>query len=69
MTYVDWKPTLDALLAPLFARVRKLENTGWQPPTVNADPAVLTDGMIWYRQDLGQLRCRAAGVTRIVTLT
>jgi len=69
MTYVDWQPTLQRLLEPLIARVRKLENGGFQPPVLNADPAVLTDGMIWYRQDLGQLRVRAAGVTKIATLT
>lgn len=69
MTMIDLKPTMDRLLEPLYARLRKLEQKDFQPPSMSADPAVLTDGMLWYRNDLGQFRGRIGGVTKIATFT
>lgn len=69
MTFIDLRPTLERMIEPLYVRLRKLENGGFQPPALDADPAVLTDGMLWYRTDLGEFRARVSGVTKTVDLT
>ena len=37
-------------------------------PSLSADPTILADGLVWYRDDLDEFRGRVNGVTKTFTL-
>lgn len=68
MSVINLTPALREMFSKLDSRVRKLENSVvFQAPVLTADPVVLTNGMIWYRSDLGTFRVYQAGAVKTIT--
>ena len=68
MSVINFTPALREMFSKLDSRVRKLENSVvFQAPVLTADPVVLTNGMIWYRSDLGTFRVYQAGAVKTIT--
>lgn len=70
MSVINLPPLLRVMFNELEARVRKLETSQrFMAPVVAADPTVLTNGMIWYRIDLGTFRVYQNGSVRTITVS
>jgi hypothetical protein len=68
VSVINLTPALREMFSKLDSRVRKLENSVvFQAPVLTADPVVLTNGMIWYRSDLGTFRVYQAGAVKTIT--
>jgi len=68
LSVINLTPALREMFSKLDSRVRKLENSVvFQAPVLTADPVVLTNGMIWYRSDLGTFRVYQAGAVKTIT--
>ena len=67
MSVINLPPLLRVMFTELESRVRKLETSQrFMAPVVTADPVVLTNGMIWYRSDLGMFFTYANGAVRAI---
>ena len=70
MSVINLPPILRVMFNELESRVRKLETSQrFMAPVVSADPTVLTNGMIWYRSDLGTFRVYQNGSVRTITVS
>ena len=70
MSVVNLPPMMKTIINELDKRIRKLEqSTLFQAPSLTADPAVLRNGMIWYRSDLNTFRVYQAGAVKTITVS
>lgn len=70
MSVVNLPPMLKTLMTDLDKRIRKLEqSTLFQAPSVTSDPAILKNGMIWYRSDLNTFRVYQNNLVKTITVT
>lgn len=70
MSVINLPPLLRVMFNELESRVRKLETSQrFIAPVVANDPTVLTNGMIWYRSDLGTFRVYQNGSVKTITVS